>query len=368
MVIALIRRKHVTIQEKQQSFCNLVSHFSVENVINHVINLSFGRYIAIIIFLSLIGISLNILANNPLPCFHELLLILVFCQLSTYCTTVRIIEAQRKLNNDDMIGSPNLFALRVKFNSRLTSNIIYIPTIFFGILIPSATFRLINIEIDYIVKAFCFVALSVVTMSCTIGAIYYLYLLVFIHNIKKNAHRINSGYDAVQSHTKWINDVISVSRTCNIFFLLVGTAFILAFCLFSFSGKFGINYEEAISKICLAVFWVVITVCIILSAIVATIWSKITIQKTIDIIFSNSQKNLYEEFLITEDIGLKIERGIRLSLLSTNRSQLIKQKAGFLATLISLINIVASVEATVSLINMIVNLDIPSILTKIELL
>lgn len=333
-------------------FAKTSNWLSLSNVITRMANFSIFKYISILIVLSALGMILNTISRNQLPYFNVLLLILIFCQISSHYTTVRINKICEKLNTQSMIGQYEQFVVRQKFTKRLNSNLVYIPTLFFGFIIPTAAFQLINIEVDLIVCAYCFFVLSVVTMSCTVGAIHFLFLLMFMHNIRINAHKINGGYDTVQYSSIWLNDLISISGVCNKFFSLVGTAFILAFCLFSFSGKYCIDYSDIISVLCIAMFWFIIVIFIILGAIVASVWSRITIRKTVEILLSNAKKNLYDEFLITNDLSLKIEKGIRLSLLNINQSKIFKLNRSYFAMFISIINFAASLEATVSLMSM----------------
>lgn len=368
MVSDLKKRKFDWIDRLRNSWSTLINKISkslkLSNLITYIANFSLCKYVLLIILVSAAGILINATARNRLPFFNVLLFILVFCLFSSHYTTVRIKKMCDKLDKESMIGTSEKLILRQKFIQRLNCNIVYIPTLLFGFLIPFATFQLINIELDWIVCVYCFFILSIVTMSCTVGAVYFLFLLMFMSYIRMNAHKINGGYDAALNNSKWINDIIRTSGVCNKFFSLVGTAFILAFCLFSFSGKYGINYNDIISVICVVMFWFIIVVFIILGAIISTVWSRITIRKIVEIILSNAQKQLYDEFIVTTDLSLKVDKGIKLSLLNINRNQMFNLNHSLFSGFISLINFAASLEATTSLIKMIVNLDIPSVLSN----
>lgn len=308
-----------------------------------------------------IGIILNLLSENKMPYFFALLFILLFCIFSACYTTTTIKNTYNRLERC-MPGDSTLLVLRTKYSSRLHNNIIFMPLVFFGTLIPIATFSLIEINLSISIKIYCFLGLSITVMSCTFGAIHYLLLVLFMNDIRKNINKINK-YDCLNpQQTSWFKELTHVSQICNNFFLLVGFMLILAFCIFSFSGRFGIDITKLSSIIYLAIFWIVIVAFIILGSIIMTILSNYETNRILNGLYIREQNKLRENYEHAKDTYVKNTYAIQLSLLSINRSTKTLLKKNFLSYLLSAIDTVASVEATITLINFIINSNIPSLL------
>ena len=311
----------------------------------------------------LVGIILQACAKHPLPYFFVLLSVLLFCILASYSTTKCIASVYKKFRQS-MTGDIELLILRTKYAARANRDIIYVPIIFFGVLVPSAAFALIGINLDILVKVYCFTGLSIMVMTCTFGAIQYMLFLVFIYDIKKSIDSITEFDSLNPQETKWVKELSSVSRKCNNFFLLVGLALIFAFCLFSFSGKFMIDTSKTSSVIFLAIFWIIIAIFIIIGAIVLTLFSNYEINKILDGLYDKQQQKLRNNYRYATDTYVKNTFAMRLSLLSISQANKVLFKKNAFSYMLSIINTVASIEATRTLLNSIMAINASSLIDK----
>lgn len=346
-----------------KSIITILFHKADHLFITKIINKWLPFDIIIFTMLVLLGIVLQLAVNNSLPFFYILLIILIFCLLSSHFTSYLINNTYLKFKNS-MIGDETLFVIRTKHSTYIKNKIIYIPIIFFGILVPIAAFSLMGINLNFYLKVYCFTGLSVVVMFCTYGAIQYILFIIFIQNIRKEIKNVTAYNKLNPQQTIWFKDLLCVSRTCNNLFLIVGFLFIVAFCVFVFSGDFKINICKISSSIFLVIFWLIIIVFIIFGAIILTLLSNFETKRILNGLYNNCQTTLKENYKYSKDVYTKNTFAILMSLLIINRNTKTLLKKNLLSYLFSIIDAIASVEATITLINIIIKTNIPSLIVK----
>ena len=338
---------------------SIIKTINIKNVLG-LFELSKSKKVIMLIPIVLMGTTINYTASHPLPYFGILLIMLVLCIIASYYTTHKILICQKNFNKE-MSGDYTLLKLRTEYIANSSRYSIYIPIIFFGIIVPTAAFLMIGIKINPFVNLFCFWGLSCTVMICTFGAIQYLILLLFIHKIRINIKNIKNYENLDPQQTEWFQTLFNIIRICNTLFLLVGLIFVIAFCLFTFSERFAIDFSNTGSKICLWLFWAIIVIFIIFGAVFFTISSNIEIKKILNGLYDNEQTTLNDNFSHARDEYIKNLFSIQLSLMVIKRNTKILFKKNIFSYLLSVIDAIASLEATLSFLGMMLHIELPNL-------
>lgn len=309
--------------------------------------------LTIFLFLILIGINLHMVFEATLPLFWILFILLILCLYLTYQTTTNIFNKIQALDSS-MAGDKTLLILRTKYKTQVHSNIIYLPMLFFSFILSYVAYNLLNVEVDQSIIIYCFVALFVVVFFCTYGAIQYFLLILFIAKIKKNIKSIDN-YDRIHpQNSDWLTTLNKLINKCNRRFLIVGLLLIIAFNIFSLTGKFGINISNKTDMVLLSIFWLIILFFIIFCAIFCSCYSNYCINSIQTNLISKVKNSLNQEYNNCKQNDIRNSYAIRIMLLSNLETT--KRFAKNLTTnLLSIVDAVASIQATISLVNMIIN-------------
>lgn len=183
-----------------------------------------------------------------------------------------------------------------------------------------------------------------------------------MHKIRTCIKEIKTYDEFDPQNTPWFKELFNVTRICNNLFLAVGLAFVIAFCVFSLSDKFNIDLSNPLVKTCLLLFWAIIVICIITGAIALTLSSNNDAKKILDGLFDNEQTTLNGNYIQSNANDVKNYWSIRLSLIVINRNTKKLFTKSLFSYILSAIDAVAAVEATLSLIVAILNIEIADII------
>lgn len=326
-------------------YTNIQSFFHMRKFINLFLGKGLIALCAIILICALCGVALDYKISLRMPYFKTLLISLLFCLCSTLFTTHLIVKTIEEIHPAE---DNKLLELYTKNEKNMTSQYIYLPMIFFGITVPVSTFILINTNVNIVISVYCFLGLFNVVFFCTLGAIQYFLLLMFIHNIRLKINDIKKYNKFYPPNTSWYIQLAKTAHTCNIFFLLVGLTLIFDFSVFCFSGKFGIGFSGTINILLLTFFWIVIFLFIITGAILLTIFSNRELFFIYRGLIKKKEAFLEEECSNNTDVYLKniyATQMMQLLDLSSKVDNWGKRLFSFTA---SFVNLIASIEATKS--------------------
>lgn len=343
---------------------NIIKALDIKNVLCLFNSTHSKKASIILITIVIAGLIMNYSVPNPLPRFNILIAMLSFCIVSSFYTTSKIIECQDKFSRL-MAGDSILLVLRTEYIKKSYRCLIYIPVIIFGIIVPTAAFFMIGISINIFIKVFCFLGLSFTVMICTLGAIQYLILLIFMHKIRISIKKIKNYDDFNPQNTPWFKELFRVTRICNNLFLAVGLVFVIAFCVFSLSDKFAIDLSNPIVKTCLLLFWTIIVIFIIAGAIFLTLSSNNDAKKILDGLFDSEQAKLNDNYIHANDINIKNFWSIQLSLMVIKRNTKKLFTKSLFSYILSAIDAIAAAEATLALVAAILNVEIADIIKLI---
>lgn len=331
----------------------LASVLRFENLLELIGGLDLQYPISITVFIVLVGILVNHFAKEKFPYFIIFQAMLLF----TICTAYYSIRKIKKFNCEgsnfriDSAGEKEILAARARYERIAKSNINYILPIVFGGSISLIASSIFSVQIDLILRIYCFSALAVILAVCAIGFSQYFFFIYFLIHLAKKADKIKQFDTALPAKTNWLIDLANMANWYSTMYFLVGLIYVALFYEFSFSPTFGMLNLLPNAQYPLYFLWTIIIVVIIFGFPITTILGLFALRTITVQLKSHQETNLRLQREHTSDVPLQTAIDSLLILLDNTPTIPQKPLIGYIGSfIIGTINLCASIQAVLQLI------------------
>ena len=332
----------------------LVSAIRFENLLELIGGLDLRYPVSMTVFIVLVGILVNHLAKGKFPYFIIFQVMLLF----TLCTAYYSIRKIKRFNCEgsnfqiNSAGEREILAVRARYERIAKSNFNYVLPIVFGGSISLITSSIFSMQIDLILRIYCFSALAVILAVCAIGFSQYFFFVYFLIHLAKKADKIKQFDTALPAKTNWLIDLANMANWYSTMYFLVGLIYVALFYEFSFSPTFGMLNLLPNVRYPLYFLWAIIIVVIILGFPITTILGLFALRTITVRLKSHQETNLRLQREHTPDVPLQTAIDSLLILLDNTPTIPQKPLIGYIGSfIISTINLFASIQAVLQLIS-----------------
>lgn len=331
----------------------LMSVIRFDNLLELIGGLNLWSPAFITVFIVLVGVLVNYLAKEKFPYF----IIFQAALLFTLCTAYYSIRKIKKFNCEGSnfqihsAGEPEILAVRTQYERIAKSNFNYILPIVFGGSISLITSNIFTMQIDLILRIYCFSALAVILAVCAMGFSQYFFFVYFLIQLAKKADKIKQFDTALPAKTNWLIDLANMANWYSTMYFLVGLIYVALFYEFSFSHAFNMLNLHLNVRYLLYFLWAIIIVVIIFGFPITTILGLFALRTITVRLKSHQEINLRLQREHTSDIPLRTAIDSLLILLDNTPAIPQKPLIGYIGSfIISTINLFASIQAVMQLI------------------
>lgn len=324
-----------------------------ENFLELIGKLDLRYPVSIAVFIVLVGLVVNYLAKQKLPFFIIFQMILLFTLYAAYYSIRKIIRFNCAGSNFQInsAGEPEILVMRIQYERIAKSNANYILPIIFGGSISLITSNIFSMQIDPILRIYCFSALGVILAVCAIGFSQYFFFVYFLIQLAKKAGKIRQFDTALPAKTNWLIDLANMANWYSTMYFLVGFSYIMLFYTFSFSPAFGMLNSPPNVQYRLYFLWAIIIVVIIVGFPITTILGLFALRTITVQLKSHQETNLRRQREYISDIPTQTAIDSLLILLDNTPTIPQKPIIGYIGSfVISAINLFASIQAVIQLI------------------
>lgn len=315
------------------------------------LDLRYPSFITILIVL--IGILLNHLSKERLPHFLIFQAMLLFTLCAAYRSIKKIVkfDATGSSFQSHSAGEQEILIERAKYERIARSNYNYILPIIFGGSISLIASNIFSMQIDFILRIYCFSALAVILTICAIGFFQYFFFIHFLIRLSKKAKKIMQFDTALPAKTHWLVDLANMANWYSTMYFLVGFVYILLFYDFSFSPAFGMLNLPFNERHLLYFLWGIIIFVIIIGFPVTTILGLLALRTITVRLKLHQETKLRHQRATVSDVSLQMSIDSLLILLNNTPTIPQKPAIGYIGSfIISTINLFASIQAVIQFI------------------
>ncbi len=336
---------------------NLLQHLAFKSFINKLTDISYKSYHMIIISLILLGTICNYNSNQPLPQFWLLVAGFAFI---IYMDIYSIKQTHIFCNEmvDGLSGDIVLYTARIKLMKRMYFNANWVIVLIPPAIIVPAVIYIIKYPLGLPIKFFAFTALYFIISLCLISYMQYVYLIILSFDLAYNVNQIEN-YDRNRPHkTKWVIKLAALTNKQSNLFFLVGASFIVLLYLITFSGLYGVQVQNKMSRLIVICLWLFVATAIVIMFPVFSVCSyffvKILISKLVE--KSIRECGITQEIIIHEKKKKKRQILLQLNdikILMLEKTPVYPQKplvSYAISYIIAIMNFAATVDAALSII------------------
>lgn len=331
-------------------------NLSFKTLIELLALLPYRIYHVIMFFLILICSLCNYSSRHTLPMFWVLVagfVTIIYLDIYSIKKTYNFSKNMSQIMSDDNALS---FAHK-KLEKRMYSNRNWFIILVLPICILPFVIYIIRCPLGISIKIFAYTALYIIIALCLIGYIQYVNLIRLTHDCSKEANHIIK-YDKNRPYkTEWIVKLASLTNKQSNLFFFVGSDFILLLYLITFTDFFSVQLDVCIIKKIVIYLWGIIIIAIVIMFPVFSLYSYLSIKNLISQLVEQEINNcsiLLDLNTKKNKEHLKVLQAInQIKIIMLDKTPVYPEKplvVYAISYIIAIINFVAAVQATISLI------------------